>query len=1167
MDASKRNEFSRLFAQAVEEYINTPDGQEHLAQYARGRDEAKRNLDDILARRERGEDVTDLVLLKLLPYSDSERNRQAGAWVHIAPAVTGNLKLWYERARRTKPGDWPHVAEAILDFVVCCVERPEELAEACEAFAASPYSKGFQTGMLSPILNALRPEAFRIINNKTLTVYGYLVGTKHGPSLVEYPTSNAMARELSYALEKEMRRQALPSDARLDDALDLFCHWLVSIHEYEFERQFTRLEHSQVHALMAEVLRVFPDWSGVDDPRFVHHETSYKRVAVEKAQELLSEEELRNLIAAQEYDEVIGRLQTVGRATNLLYQSQPSRGDLNILYDESLDKPTFCQAIQDLLHGEGPSEERLARYLAYVEEHNLPTKWTFSTYFLFLSHPESEMFVKPYTTRWFLQFLDMGDEWEWRPSPRVYAIVKELSADILAAFRPYGVKDMVDVQSIIWTGYSYKDEVVEDGWDELPQHHVIKDASDTLAPPFDAIFADREEAEWAFDLMRQTLERLEISDATDARFRVSLRRASRGGMRLRLIYANLVLLEFRGPQSAEKRVEISLLAEYAEELEQYLLYDYRVAEGQPDVNLYHVPIKLAQELVSSSMDTYLETLDVIRDSFGHWRRSPMLGRPQPELARAVFSDEERDRLLAEGLEPEPMVEGYFSEETFELLAGLRTSPTRVHYLEHKEAFVEHLETPFQELFANVVLQLPKPVTDLMETEKNVFGRILKNDFGRGGAWEHYWGALFPKGGKRIEDVQLFIWMNCDEIRFGLAIGNYGTESRQRFTRNLANYGSTIARTLDESLSGVEGLYIGRDASEAASFADWVRMPQVEPEAGVYLEREQALSLNKDQLSQQIAFVFTSLFPLALLVQLDDPLPAILSYLGEEDDEVEIQPEHTLEKCAQATSFAVEELKAWVEAIHRKGQAVLYGPPGTGKTFVAEELARHLVGGGDGFWEMVQFHPSYAYEDFVQGIRPQRAEGGGLDYPVLPGRFVTFCLDAAQRTGTCVLIIDEVNRANLSRVFGELMCLLEYRDKQVRLAVNGRRFHIPSNVRLLGTMNTADRSIALVDHALRRRFAFIRLDPMYEVLHKWHNEKGTGFDPTGLVAVLNRLNERINDAHYAIGISFFLVDAPDKALPSIWRMEIEPYLEEYFFDRSGIVDEFRWRRVEKDVFGT
>ena len=270
----------------------------------------------------------------------------------------------------------------------------------------------------------------------------------------------------------------------------------------------------------------------------------------------------------------------------------------------------------------------------------------------------------------------------------------------------------------------------------------------------------------------------------------------------------------------------------------------------------------------------------------------------------------------------------------------------------------------------------------------------------------------------------------------------------------------------------------------------------------------------------------------------------------------------IEQCAAETGVDAEQLEHWVRAINRKGQAIIYGPPGTGKTFLAERLARHLIGGDDGFVDLVQFHPAYSYEDFVQGIRPLTRPDGGLDYPLVQGRFLEFCARARRVDGLCVLIVDEINRANLARVFGELMYLLEYRGSEVPLASGGAKFSIPPNARLIGTMNTADRSIALVDHALRRRFAFLPLRPDYELLRRYH--KKTGFEADGLIDTLVRINSEIGDVHYELGISFFLHPQLEDHIEDIWRMEIEPYLEEFFFDQPEKVENFRWSRIEKTV---
>lgn len=276
--------------------------------------------------------------------------------------------------------------------------------------------------------------------------------------------------------------------------------------------------------------------------------------------------------------------------------------------------------------------------------------------------------------------------------------------------------------------------------------------------------------------------------------------------------------------------------------------------------------------------------------------------------------------------------------------------------------------------------------------------------------------------------------------------------------------------------------------------------------------------------------------------------------------------YSLLQCAEETGFEESELKRWVRAIHRKGQAILQGPPGTGKTYLAEKIAQHLIGGGDGFSELVQFHPAYAYEDFIQGIRPKTDDRGQLTYPVVPGRFLEFCQKSQECKDTCVLIIDEINRANLSSVFGELMYLLEYRDKDIYLSGSGEKFKIPKNVRLIGTMNTADRSIALVDYALRRRFAFIEISPNYQALQTYHKRANTDFPVENLIKILQKLNQQINDRHYAIGNSFFMVENLQDELPDIWQMEIEPYLEEYFFNQLGKVDEFRWQKINQNFLG-
>jgi 5-methylcytosine-specific restriction enzyme B len=271
--------------------------------------------------------------------------------------------------------------------------------------------------------------------------------------------------------------------------------------------------------------------------------------------------------------------------------------------------------------------------------------------------------------------------------------------------------------------------------------------------------------------------------------------------------------------------------------------------------------------------------------------------------------------------------------------------------------------------------------------------------------------------------------------------------------------------------------------------------------------------------------------------------------------------YTLADLERETAIPQAELVRWVRAIERKKHAIFYGPPGTGKTYIAKRLARFLKG-SDGYQDLVQFHPAYTYEDFIEGIRPQENEEGRLELKMVPGRFRSFCAYAQRFSGLSVLVIDEINRANLSRVFGELMYLLEYREEKIHLAGAGV-LGIPDNVRLIGTMNTADRSIALVDHALRRRFAFIELVPRYEILEQYHARHNPGLALNGLIGVLRRLNSQV-ERDYQVGITFFLRPSLAGEIADIWEMEIIPYLEEYFFDQRQSVEPFRWPQIREEV---
>ncbi|MFN8443880.1 MAG: AAA family ATPase [Caldilineaceae bacterium] len=715
---AKRNELERLFQEFASGYLKSAEGKALINDLRQAHEDAQKNYSQILEQAKQGNESSDEILLKLLPYTNNANNRWRGAWLHPLPAFQGDVRKWYEAAGWTKGTDWPTVAHTIFTFVQQCKEQPDQLATACKDFSQSPYSKGFQSATLTPILHALRPNDFLLFNNRVRHALNYFIGSSFTQSIADYPAANEALHQMLADLADFLQKYAIRR-LFLADLFALFCHWLAVVKKYPFRQS---------------------------------------------------------------------RYWRINLGTDIWLWEEWQEGNFVALPWDDLG---------DISHLKRAEFEQLRNSL--VTQHI---------------------------------------DWSKRELDQVWKFARQLSEGDRVAVELDG-KAVLGIGSVT-DGYYFVPEI---GYGHrLPVQWEDKTSRELTLPPLTTALAESNENDFA------TL-------------------------------------------------------------------------------------------------THAASIDL---------RSIL---PQPAL-----------------VEPPP------------------------------------------------VLRETRPP--------------------------------------------------------------YGTNELEATNPELP------------------------------------------------LISHDSLNDNSQTLTQTAALTF-------------------------------------LDETTLAT---------WIAAIERKGQAIFFGPPGVGKTFIATQLAKHLsssipahvadevIGNSQlstrnslGFWDLVQFHPAYEYEDFVQGIRPV-SKGGGVEFSVLPGRFLEFCHRAEGQSGRCVLVIDEINRANLSRVFGELMYLLEYRDQSVRLAADGAAFHIPPNVRLLGTMNTADRSIALVDHALRRRFVFIHLTPNYDVLRRFAAHYALDFPMEKLITTLQRLNQRIGDRNYELGHSFFLTPNLPSELESIWHLEIEPYLEEYFFDQPDEVENWRWERL-------
>ena len=482
--------------------------------------------------------------------------------------------------------------------------------------------------------------------------------------------------------------------------------------------------------------------------------------------------------------------------------------------------------------------------------------------------------------------------------------------------------------------------------------------------------------------------------------------------------------------------------------------------------------------------------------------------------------------------------------------------------------------------------------------------LKKNDYGKGGYHDHYWFAFYdPAAGSKTKSVQLYVRFLAGERvwRYGMSMGDYCAPYVERlynaFTTSRQAVADYVRHAPDDTL--VRLMFGERTVQlSPVEFASGLTNSNVNllgtdaPFTDIEIIREYPLSTlpdHADTFVEEVGKYFTWAWPFfdaAATGHWPATAPSPTSPEPDVEGAVDVDENapQTLIELAELTALPEAFLKDLEEALWAKQQAVLVGPPGTSKTYLARQFARYFVRQGlgrpQGSFNVLYMHANWSYEDFFEGIKP-KSKDGSLTFEARKGFFLEWVegLKDESAQAVHVLVLDEINRCDTAAVLGELLQLLEYRGTTVRL-LSGRSFVFPSNLFIIGTMNSADRSIGRLDLALRRRFLWLDLHPQPETLDRWLKRPGNnplGFEPTSL----SRCNELLG-AHgippeQQIGHALFMLqrigkddeaspklDVPlnESKLRQIVRFSVLPYVCELLTMQFGQADPELLREIDE-----